>query len=176
MEGGLLLAVGQRVIDLFRRKLKKADRELAETYLDEPGLFLFNQMSYADQKHAITVARYLLSEKVDTQGANLRPLIKGALLHDVGKVKGEISWWNRILVGLIRRFFPRLREKWGERGGGGLAHALYVDLHHPARGAYMAQSLGIDPTVVSLIKHHHDELNERATLELVLLQTADGKN
>ncbi|NLY90926.1 MAG: hypothetical protein GX081_04880, partial [Firmicutes bacterium] len=48
------MAVGQRVIDLFRRKLKKADRELAETYLDEPGLFLFNQMSYAVQKHAIT--------------------------------------------------------------------------------------------------------------------------
>jgi len=170
------LAVGQRVINLFRRKLNKVDRELVESYLDEAGLFLFNQMSFSDQKHAVTVARYLLSEKVDTQGANLRPLIKGALLHDVGKVKGEIAWWNRILVGLIRRFFPRLRTKWGKRGEGGLNHALYVDLHHPSRGAYMAESLGIDPTVVSLIKHHHDEPNERTNLELALLQNADAKN
>ncbi|HEY8392679.1 MAG TPA: HDIG domain-containing metalloprotein [Capillibacterium sp.] len=169
------MAVGRRVIDLFRRKLSKADREFAESYLDEPGLFLFNQMSYADQKHAVTVARYLLSGKVETEGADLQLLIKGALLHDAGKVKGEISWWNRLLVGLIRRFFPRLREKWGKRGEGGLAHALYVDLHHPDRGAYMAQSLGIDPAVVALIKHHHDVLNEQAALELVLLQTADGK-
>lgn len=170
------MAAWQRVFDLFRRKLNTTDRKLAESYLDEAGLFLFNQMSYADQKHAVMVARFLLSEKFDTKGANLKPLIKGALLHDVGKVKGEISWWNRIRIGLIRRCCPQLRSKWAKRGGEGLGHALYVDLHHPDRGAYMAQSLGIDPTVVALIKHHHDEITERTSLELVLLQTADAKN
>ncbi|NLC52899.1 MAG: hypothetical protein GX770_02905, partial [Firmicutes bacterium] len=76
------MAAWQRVIGLFRRRLNKTDRQLAESYLDEAGLFLFNQMSYADQKHAVTVARYLLSEKVDTSGANMSLLIQGALLHD----------------------------------------------------------------------------------------------
>ncbi|HHT05773.1 MAG TPA: HDIG domain-containing protein [Hydrogenispora sp.] len=170
------MAAWQRVIGLFRRRLNKTDRQLAESYLDEAGLFLFNQMSYADQKHAVTVARYLLSEKVDTSGANMSLLIQGALLHDVGKVKGEISWWNRIRVGLIRRYLPRLRDKRAKRGEKGLGHALYVDLHHPDRGAYMAQSLGVDPSVVFLIRHHHDDAKEPATIELALLQSADAKN
>jgi putative nucleotidyltransferase with HDIG domain len=172
----VFLAAWQRVIGLFRRRLNKTDRQLAESYLDEAGLFLFNQMSYADQKHAVTVARYLLSEKVDTSGANMSLLIQGALLHDVGKVKGEISWWNRIRVGLIRRYLPRLRDKRAKRGEKGLGHALYVDLHHPDRGAYMAQSLGVDPSVVFLIRHHHDDAKEPATIELALLQSADAKN
>ncbi|HBL35438.1 MAG TPA: hypothetical protein DD734_08320 [Firmicutes bacterium] len=170
------MAAWQRVIDLFRFKLRKDDRQLAESYLEEAGLFLFNQMSYADQKHAVNVGRYLLSDKIDTTGADLKLLIKAALLHDVGKVKGEIAWWNRIIVGVIRRFFPKLRQKRAKRGEAGLGHALYVDLSHPDRGAYMAQSLGIDPTVVSLIKHHHDPLNEQASLELALLQIADAKS
>jgi len=172
----MFLAAWRRVIDLFRRRLNKNDRQLVESYLDEAGLFLFNQMSYADQKHAVAVARYLLSEKVDTSKANLPLLIRGALLHDVGKVKGEISWWNRIRVGLIRRYLPRLRVKWAKRGEAGLSHALYVDLCHPDRGAYMAQSLGIDPSVVALIKHHHDETGEPASIELALLRRADAKN
>lgn len=172
----MFLAAWQRVLALFRRKLNKIDRQLAESYLNEAGLFLFNQMSYADQKHAVTVARYLLSDKVDTGGADLPLLIQGALLHDVGKVKGEISWWNRIRVGIIRRLCPGLRDKWAKRGEKGLSHALYVDLHHPDRGAYMARSLGIDPAVVSLIKHHHDDTNEQTSIELVLLQNADAKN
>ena len=163
-------------MDLFRFRLRKADRQLAESYLEEAGLFLFNQMSYADQKHAVNVGRYLLSAKVDTTGADLKLLIKAALLHDVGKVKGEISWWNRLIVGVIRRCFPKLRQKRAKRGEKGLNHALYVDLTHPDRGAYMAQSLGIDSKVVSLIKHHHDPLNEQVSLELVLLQAADAKN
>jgi putative nucleotidyltransferase with HDIG domain len=169
------LAAWQRVLDLFRFKLRKDDRQLAESYLGEAGIFLFNQMSYADQKHAVNVGRYLLSEKVDTTGANLQLLIKAALLHDVGKVKGDISWWNRIIVGVIRRCFPKVRQRRAKRGEAGLGHALYVDLTHPDRGAYMAQSLGIDPEVVSLIRQHHNPLDEQDSLELVLLQTADAK-
>ena len=43
-------------------------------------------------------------------------------------------------------------------------------------GAYMAQSLRVDPSVVALIKHHHDQTSEPATIELALLQSADAKN
>ena len=170
------MASWQRVFDLFRRKLKHTDREFEESYLDEAGLFLFTQMSYADQKHSVKVAQFLLNEGVNTKGVNLKLLLQGALLHDTGKVKGEISWFNRLIVGLIRRCFPGVREKWGQRGKSSLNHALYVDLNHPSRGAYLAESLGIDSKVVSLIKHHHDKITDGADLELILLQTADGKN
>jgi putative nucleotidyltransferase with HDIG domain len=167
----------QRLIDLFRTKLKPADREFIETYLDEPGLFLFTQMSYSDQKHSIAMARFLLGETENLKGVDFQSLIQGALLHDVGKVKGEMSRLNRIIVGVIRRLFPGLRKKWGQRGKNrSLRHALYVDLIHPSRGAYMAESLGIDPKVVSLIKQHHDPKTDNTDLELSLLQMADEKN
>ncbi len=167
----------QRLVDLFRSKLKPNDRKFIETYIDEPGLFLFTQMSYSDQKHSIAMARFLLEETENLKGVDLQTLIQGALLHDVGKIKGEITRLNRIIVGVIRRLFPRSREKWGQRGKKrSLRHAIYVDLIHPSRGAYMAESLGIDPKVVSLIKHHHDPKTDNVDLELSLLKMADEKN
>lgn len=167
--------MASRILDLFRIKLKPTDREFVKKNLDEAGLFLFNQMSFTDQKHSVAVARILLAGEVNDNGYNQQWLIQAALLHDSGKVKGEIAWFLRPLVAVIRRWFPRLREKWGERGKSALSHALYVDLHHPSRGAYLAESLGLDPQVVSLIKRHHDQITEGRDRELALLQFADGK-
>ncbi|NLW56956.1 MAG: HD domain-containing protein [Firmicutes bacterium] len=164
-----------RIFALLRIKLKPADREFVEKYLDDAGLFLFNQMSFLDQKHSVAVARILAAEEVKDNGFNQQQLIQAALLHDCGKVKGEIKWFLRPLVAVIRRWFPRRREKWGARGKSALSHALYVDRHHPSRGAYLAESLGLDPQVVSLIKRHHDPLVEDQDRELALLQFADRK-
>ena len=48
-------------------------------------------------------------------------------------------------------------------------------ISHPDHGAYMAQSLGTDPEVVSLIRQHHNPLDEQDSLELVFTQTTDAK-
>ncbi len=164
-----------RFFTLLPIKLNATDREFVETYLDEAGLFLFNQMSLFDQKHAVAAARVLATQELMDNRLNQRRLVQAALLHDCGKVKGEIAWFLRPLVAVIRKFFPRRREKWAARGESALSHALYVDLHHPSRGAYLAESLGLEPELVSLIKHHHDPLTGNQDPELVLLQSVARK-
>jgi putative nucleotidyltransferase with HDIG domain len=175
MDGEEGCKMAGRIFALLPIKLKPADREFVEKYLGDAGLFLFNQMSLFDQKHAVAVARTLAAKEIKGNGLNHHRVIQAALLHDCGKVKGEIAWYLRPLVAVIRRCFPRLREKWAARGESALGHALYVDLHHPSRGAYLAESLGLDPKLVALIKRHHDPLTENKDQELAMLQSADGK-
>ena len=81
-------------------------------------------------------------------------------------------------MGIIRRFFPRKRDQWARRDKtSAFRYALYVDAIHPSRGGYMAESMGIDPQVVTLIKKHHDpDSAADDTLELSLLKLADAKS
>lgn len=158
-------------------RLNRKDRKFVEENLDAAGRFLFSQMSIVDQRHALRVARHIKKVAAFQRGIDLKNLIQAALLHDVGKVKGEIKWYQRILVALIRRLFPRRREKWALRDkSSSFRYALYVDLIHPSRGAYMAESLGLAPEVVSLIRRHHDPPSGKYDPELALLQEADRKN
>jgi|SRR5690554_5345901 len=169
----------QRLGDLLRFRLPQSDLAFVQSYLNEAGLFLFNQMSVVDQKHSVRVARYIIQEAVERRGINLNCVIQAALLHDAGKVKGDIKRYNRVCVGIIRRLCPCKRHKWSSRDKqSALRYSLYVDMIHPTRGAYMAESMGIDSRVVSLIKNHHEQKPEvvAGDGELSLLQLADAKN
>lgn len=172
----------QRLKDLLGRRLAPDDRAFVEEYLDEAGLFLFNQMSVADQRHAVRVAQSIIREVSFRRGIDLKTLIQAALLHDIGKVKGEINWFHRIAVGICRRLAPGSRRNWASADRETpFRYALYVDLIHPARGAYMAESFGLSEEVTSLIRSHHDSPNHGPSqtgqgVELQLLKHADKRN
>ncbi|HEX2955138.1 MAG TPA: HD domain-containing protein, partial [Bacillota bacterium] len=165
----------QRLTDLWGGPLSESDHALVANYLDDPGKFLFYQMDPIDQRHTIKVARRLLHEVAFRRGVDTERLIQAALLHDAGKVKGDINRFYRVLVGLIRRIAPGLRSHWAS----GLRkyrfrYACYVDLVHPGRGAYMASLLGVDVLVVDLIREHHEPRRHGQTPELSYLQAADN--
>jgi putative nucleotidyltransferase with HDIG domain len=165
-----------RLMDLTGGPLPESDQALVTNYLDDAGRFLFYQMDMTEQRHSIKVARRLLHEVAFRRGIDTERLIQAALLHDAGKVKGELRWFNRIVIGLIRRVAPKLRQRWAMRERQkSWRYACYVDLVHPERGAYMAQSLGIDSQVVELIRAHHAPINQHTIPELLYLQTADDK-
>lgn len=167
----------QRLADLVGMRLNQNDQAFVESYLNDAGQFLFKQMSTVDQRHAVRVARFIIQEASFRRGVDLERLVQAALLHDAGKVRGEIGWFCRLLVGIIRRMLPGSRHKWAKRDKSSrLRYALYVDVNHASRGAYMAESLGLDPEVASLIKRHHDENPGDNDPELSLLKTADEKN
>lgn len=172
---GLLKRIGS-----WNAKLSPKDDQLLAEYLDDPGRFLFFQMSKVDQHHSIAVARQVMAEAVHSENVEMKLLIKAALLHDVGKVEGDFNFLSRIFVGLVKRVRPTLRGKlavtypatfWQKIGYG-----CYVDLVHPARGAYMARAFGIEPAVVEMIRHHHDPPRQGQSMELTWLQLADSKN
>lgn len=165
----------RRLGDLWGGPLSDNDHALVTNYLDEAGRFLFYQMDPADQRHTVKVARHLLHEVAYRHGVDTERLIQAALLHDAGKVKGEIHWFGRIIVGIIRRIAPGMRSHWAARERNRrIRYACYVDLVHPGRGAYMATSLGVDPMVVELIRRHHDPKEMGQMPELEYLQAADS--
>ena len=175
-----VLGMMKRIFSMWIKNLSKEDTALINTYLDDSGKFLFYQMSRIDQHHALDVARIIITEAPDSKLFDQPKLIKAALLHDIGKVAGDFSFCSRILVGFIRRTKPTLRGKlaftnptsFWERVG----YGFYVDLVHPARGAHMAKIFGVEPTVVEMIRHHHDPPHEGQSVELTWLQLADSRN
>ena len=80
-----------RLSDLFVKGLSENDHALVANYLDEPGRFLFYQMDLVDQQHTLKVARYLLREVAFRRGVDTERLIQAALLHDSGKVRGDMK-------------------------------------------------------------------------------------
>lgn len=169
----------KRFFGQFRAKLTPADRELIDAYLNETGKFLFFQMSRVDQKHSVTVAHAVIAEVGDQREIDLTTLVQAALLHDIGKVDGEMNGVNRVVAGFVRRVFPALRDKCGRSyrsGWWNVRYGLYVDRVHPLRGSYMAKVLGIEDSVVELIRHHHDPPREGQAPELTILQLADNKH
>lgn len=170
----------KRIFGGWNYRLNKEEQKLIDDYLDDAGKFLFSQMSKADQRHSLAVARTILTQAAYLRGVKIKTLVKAALLHDIGKVEGDFTFLSRLFVGVIRRVNPTLRGKlaltnpvtrWEK-----IKYGCYVDLIHPARGAYMAKIFGIEPTVVEMIKRHHDPPREGQSPELTWLQTADNKN
>ncbi len=96
-------------------------------------------MSLPDQRHALNVAYTVLKLTHDKQPAVKRLLVKSALLHDIGKIQGDISVADKVITVLADMFFPEIGRSWGQYGRGGslanLRHAFYVYYYHPARGA-----------------------------------------
>lgn len=164
---------------LFGIRLSKHDRELISKYLDEPGKFLFYQMSLPDQRHSIAVAKEILAAAGFQKEVDLTILMQSALLHDIGKVSGEFNLVNRIVAGIVSRISPGLLAKCGDperRGLLRIRYGFYVETVHPSRGAHMAKIFGINPKVVELIAKHHDPPTESNSLELDWLQYADNKH
>ena len=178
-----------RIVRSARKGLDIQHRSFTERFLDANELFLFNQMAPWDQYHTVNTAMYILENctgaggyintNITTVGETkirLLTLIKAALLHDIGKVKGYAGLPTRLCVSFIRRAFPDYRRRHADRYGNRIQRALYVDLIHPARGAYMALSAGVLPEVADLIRHHHDEPHDSDSEELKILQAADAKS
>ncbi|NLW08987.1 MAG: HD domain-containing protein [Firmicutes bacterium] len=177
-EVGVFMGWWERLCYSLGIKLSPDKQAFAKEYLDDAGWFLFSQMSLLDQRHSLRVARYIVRKAAFQRGiADLKELVQAALLHDAGKIKGEILWLYRLPVRLVRDLLPRGQKRWAVRDKSrSFRYALYVDLVHATRGAYMAKSLGLSPKVVSLIKRHHDPRPNFYEPELALLQEANSRN
>lgn len=119
----------------------------------------FDQMDSIDQRHAFEVAKTIMNDPRIQTSEERTLLIKVALLHDIGKIKGDFTITQRVLVKIINHFFPKTREKLlnseDNQTKGTLANAIYVQSVHAKRGSYMLFVTGADDVVVDLVKNHH---------------------
>jgi len=170
----------KQFIAAITASISPSDRTFLTQYLNTGEQELFWRMSLPDQRHALNVAYTVLKLAKNEQPAVERILVKSALLHDIGKIQGDISVADKVITVLAGIVFPHISRKWGQYGRGGrlanLRHAFYVYYYHPVRGAEMAEKAGVEPLIVELIRKHHKAPTDDDPPELLLLQQADNMN
>ncbi len=153
------------------------DDKFLNKHLSDWEKVLFEQMDYIDQRHAFRVAKAVMDDPRIQNQAEREILIKAALLHDIGKIRGDFTIKQRVLV-KVSEYFPAWRQRLlrlGQKSKTGyLARAVYVQSIHAQRGAYMLLVSGVDETIVELVRNHHNSIS-RSRLERCL-KKADSLN
>lgn len=173
----MLIRVKQFVAALTA-KVTAADRNFIRKNLRAEEQSLFYGMNVPDQRHALSVAQTALQLAVDREDINRELLVKCALLHDIGKLRGDVSTWDKIVSVIAHNLAPRRAKSWGKYGRGGklanLRHAFYTYYHHPERGAQLLATIGEDCSVVDIIRRHHEAPGSGEPAELDILRQADN--
>ena len=163
--------------DALRYKpLTNGELAPAHSVLTGEEMALFIRLQSSEQAHALRVLRTL-----QERGETHPDLLTAALLHDVGKSCHPLRLWERVVIVLGKKFFPKSVHTWGRSKPQGWARPFVVASEHPLWGAELSQKAGASPLAVHLIREHQNELPplEFSTLEsqlLSLLQEADHQN
>ncbi len=139
----------------------------------------FFAMHPADQMHCYRVARSALKLQEELGKGDKDLLARAALLHDVGRKKGELNILGKVIAVILVHFFPEysLRVSRGE------AHMpfhriyrmLYIYFQHPRLGAQLLKSVGLFEEA-KLVECHHASPSAEDRVELTLLRQADELN
>lgn len=169
------MSVFKRVRQFFRAltaKISAEDGKYISTHLDKEQQKLFFAMSIPDQFHSLQVAytieRFVIEDKKDV---DREFLIRCALLHDVGRVRGDMSVAGKVFTVLITNLFPSFADKL-ERDGNKL---IYIYRHHAEIGARKLQKIGLYKEA-KIIARHHSPPKKNDPKELKLLRLADEEN
>ncbi len=151
------------------------DEAFVAAWLTPAERQLFFDMNLPDQYHSLRVAHTARRLAAGRGDVDLALLTRCALLHDVGKVKGDVSTFDKAAAVIADRLAPARARAWGRSGRGGkvanLRHALYVYFHHPERSAALLAS--DDKRLLNIISRHHQPQMAGEPPELTLLRTAD---
>ncbi len=168
----------KQVFAALTAKITDGDKEFVNGRLSVQEQALFWRMNLPDQRHALNVAYTVLDMAKNRPGIDKEILVKSALLHDVGKVKGDVSTADKIITVLAHKFVPQWAERWGRFGRGSnidnLRHAFYIYFNHAGRGAEMLKEIGVDRRIVEIVRKHHKTPAECDPPELAILKAADN--
>lgn len=154
----------------------EADHAFVRANLPAKALPLFYAMHPADQVHARNVAytARALAERHGLPEEQRAFLIRCALLHDVGRRKGDLDILGKVFAVLMMHYLPHASERLMEHEGR-LGHALYVYRHHPAIGAALLREIGMEAEA-GVIECHHQAASAGDSFVLTLLREADAQN
>lgn len=169
----------KQVISALTAKLHAADIDFIEKHLDQREQALFRAMNLPDQRHSLNVAYTSIFLAKEIADVDERKLIKASLLHDVGKIYGDVSTFDKIVTVIAYKFAPIWSEKWAKLGKGNkldnLRHAFYIYLNHAERSKEKLIAIGLNELADIVSKHHKAPASDDQ-LELILLRRADDEN
>jgi hypothetical protein len=154
---------------------KRVTSEAILPYLTTTQLILFRQMQPSEQVHAYQVFQYL-----EAAGHTDSDLLAAALLHDVGKILSPLSIFDRVIIVLGGRLFPKAARRWGDGMPRGLRRPFVVAACHAEWGADLVEQSGASLRTVELIRYHQSPLipnpTSRTERLLAVLQAADDEH
>lgn len=157
-------------------RVSDEERAYVASVLPEKAVPLFYAMHRADQRHALNVARTAmrLADEHEHDGVcvNRSLLERCALLHDVGRRRGDLDIFGKVACVLLVHYFPERSKRWAEDGTSAMLRVYY---HHPEIGAELLRGIGLF-IEASIIERHHAPTDERDAMELRLLRAADEAN
>ena len=169
------MSVFKRVKQFFKAltaKISAEDGKYISAHLNADEQKLFFAMSIPDQFHSLQVAytieRFVIEDK---KNIDREFLIRCALLHDCGRVRGDMSIAGKVFTVLVTNLFPTFADKL-ELGGNKL---IYIYRHHAEIGARKLQKLSLYKEA-KIIARHHSPPTEKDPKELKLLRLADEEN
>lgn len=170
----------KQFIAAITAELNSADRAFLEKHLRPAEQKLFRQMNLPEQRHSLNVAYTGEVLAADKPEAGRDMLIRAALLHDIGKVRGDISIADKVFTVIADTACPGMARRLARQGRGtgadNLRHALFVYYHHAERGADMLSACGAEPEIIELVRRHHLPAAPGDAEELTLLRAADNLN
>jgi hypothetical protein len=168
----------------FVRPLTTEEYVEVARWLPPAALPLFKTMSVADQRHSLRVCQGL-----QARGCWEGDMLAAALLHDVGKAGGRVSFWTRPAIVLGKRLAPGILRRlvvnpgigtyiagtqWiapGTHEKGimlraptGWRHSLSNAWYHAEVGAELAAKAGLTEQAVLYIRTHHQPHGPAAEL------------
>jgi hypothetical protein len=127
------------------------DERWARGQLMEAEQRLWTQLSGADRRHAVGVARRTseaLGPAADTS------VLAAALLHDVGKLTSRLGTYGRVVATIAGKVAGRdMAAAWSE--GRGFTRRVGLYLRHDQLGAEMLQLAGSAPLTAAWAAEHH---------------------
>lgn len=172
----------QRVLQFFHAltaHLCESDHVFVRRYLRDGECVLFYAMDVIDQRHALHTAYTALELARGENDIDETFLVRIALLHDVGRVKGDLGLWGKVAVVLLDRCLPHFSRRAAalsrESIFGFWRHALYVYYHHAEIGSEKLRLLGCVKEAFA-VRLHHSPPESSEPAELCLLRRADSMN
>lgn len=173
----------KQVYSALRAAISEKDYLFVAHHLSQAEAHLFWAMSRPDQNHALNVAytvQELIKTRSDSDKIDKSLLLKAALLHDVGRVHGDMSTFDKSLAVALYTTCPVYAQKWAAWGRGNrlqnLRHALYIYYHHASMSAQKLRRIGAEEQLIQLVAAHHRQKQKNDPLELDLLRQADDLN
>ena len=170
-----LTGFSKRVRQFFQAlgaKLTLEDGRYISTHLTAAEQKLFFAMDVEDQCHSLRTAyaieRFAIEDKA---GVDREFLIRCALLHDVGRVKGDMSILGKVAAVLASDYFPGVGAMLERRG----SRLMYVYKHHAELSGKKLQEIGLFKEAKIVVRHHSPP-SPNDPKELKLLRLADEKS
>ena len=136
--------------------MSKEDYDYVEDILNNNELQLFIKLSKAEQKHSVRIAKeieFIIDNGLNNNQEiieNKETLIKGALLHDVGKIKKRLNVIDKSIIVILNKLTKGQLRKFEK------SKKIQCYYNHSEYSYQILKKIVDDELLLEIVKNHHN--------------------